>query len=56
MYILGRGPNPRTLSSLRTGKTLSWESMLVNEEVKFGHKSPSKAEVRRCGLPSRAMF
>ena len=34
MYILGQGPNPRTLNNLRMGKTLLEGSVLVSEEMK----------------------
>ena len=50
MNILGRGPNPRILSSPRTGKILLWESVLVNEEVRFGHKSPRRWSEDECLL------
>ena len=39
MYILGQGPNLRTLSSPKMGKILSWEFVLVSEEVRIGYKS-----------------
>ena len=48
MYILGRKPNPKPLSNLRTGKTLSWKSVLVNEKVRFGHKSPRRWSEDEC--------
>ena len=50
MYILGRGPNPRTLSSPRIGKLLLWESVLANEEAMFGHKSPRRLSEDECFL------
>ena len=50
MYILGRGLNPRTLSSPRTSKTLLWESVLVNEDVRFGYKSPGRWFENECIL------
>ena len=40
MYILGQGPNPRTLNNLRMGKTLLEGSVLVSEEMTFDQSHP----------------
>ena len=50
IYMLGRGPNPRTVNSLRTGKCCHGSLVLVNEEVRFGHKSPGRWSKEECLL------
>ena len=48
MYMLGRGPNLRTSSSLKMGKCCHGKFALVNEEMGSGHEGPGRWSEEEC--------